>query len=176
MFEFKTGDWVFTTQSGVWQIYRIELFKAFSPSRKALEDKTLVFAKRFIDDTGKAAFTQEFFSPSSLFPVKGEAEHDLDLYIKSHPKLYAKFLRYKPEPINTVFHCRVETPEHQSTEDIADMFPKDVEFTQSEAVEFVDSLGLKSNSYPLWTVEFVSRGTVLRDGYIRYVFNRVLEF
>lgn len=176
MSDFTVGDWVYSTQSGVWQIYRIELFKAFSPSRKALEDKTLIFAKRFTDDNGKAAFTQDFFSLDMLFPVKGEAKLDLDLFIKSHPKMYAKFERYTPKPINMVFHCRIEAPEHLSTEDVADLFPKEVAFTQSEAVEFVESLQLGATNHPLWTIEFVSWGTVLREGYIRYVFYRVLEF
>ncbi|MDD1779923.1 hypothetical protein LRP49_01820 [Enterovibrio sp. ZSDZ35] len=176
MFDFNIGDWVYSTQSGVWQIYRIDEFKAFNPSTKEFEDKSLIFAKRFFDDKGKRAFTQDFFSITSLFPIKGESKLDLDLYIKSHPRLYAKFLRYQPDPIDTVFHCRIDVPEHQSTDDIAGMFPVGVEFSQSEAEQLVNSLGLDAKSTPHWTVEFISRGTVLRDGYMRYVFNRVLEF
>ncbi|SKA58261.1 hypothetical protein [Enterovibrio nigricans] len=176
MFDFTIGDWVYATQSGVWQIYRIDEFRAFNPSTKEFEDKSLIFAKRFFDDKGKAAFTQDFFSITSLFPVKGESKLDLDLYIKSHPRLYAKFNRYNPEPIDTVCQCWIDVPEHQSTEEIADMFPKNVEYTQSEAAQLINALGLDLKSSPHWTVEFISRGTVLRDGYIRYVFNRVLEF
>ncbi|WP_445356227.1 hypothetical protein ACJJI5_10505 [Microbulbifer sp. EKSA008] len=96
------------------------------------------------------------------------------LYLNT--KIYDKFTSFQPKPINSVYSRGIKIPEDRTSDEIANLIPKDEYFTQTEIVDIVDNLGYDTKSYPQWTIQFLSEGTQLVDGYVRYRFNKVFEF
>ena len=172
----KVGDWVRTIKAGIWQVYRIDEFYCINPMTEKVEDKTLVFIKRFVNDSGKRSFTQTVYSPEVLCKLDSEELEDLSGFIDKNKEMYSKFSSYKPKPIDSLYAISFAIPEDKTAKEISDLMPKDKSFTQTEIKEIVDSLGYDTKSYPQWRVQFLSKGTELIDGYVRYKFNQVLEF
>ncbi|WP_444896943.1 hypothetical protein [Microbulbifer sp. SSSA005] len=176
MTDLKIGDWVRTIKAGLWQIYRIDEFNCINPMTEKVEDKTLVFIKRFINDSGKRSFTQDVYSPEVIFQLSSEELNELEEFISEHQDIYDKFTSFQPKPINSVYSRGIKIPEDRTSDEIANLIPKDEYFTQTEIVDIVDNLGYDTKSYPQWTIQFLSEGTQLVDGYVRYRFNKVFEF
>lgn len=170
------GDWVITTNAGIWQIYRIDNFKSIDPLTEKVADKTLIFVKRFINDSGKRSFTETFFSPSLIFKLDQEEVHKLEEFIKDNMDIYEKFNKYKPKPIDSLYSCGIEIPKDKAPEEIAELIPKEKKLTELQIRELVGNLGYDTKSYPQWTIQFISKGTELKDRYVRYKFNKVMEF
>ncbi|WP_445356226.1 hypothetical protein ACJJI5_10500 [Microbulbifer sp. EKSA008] len=84
MTDLKIGDWVRTIKAGLWQIYRIDEFNCINPMTEKVEDKTLVFIKRFINDSGKRSFTQDVYSPEVIFQLSSEELNELEEFISEH--------------------------------------------------------------------------------------------
>lgn len=176
MDKLKIGDWFVSTSAGIWQIYRIDNFKSINPMTDKIEDKTLVFGKRFINDAGKRSFTQNFFSPSLIFKLEGVEIDNLNDFIKDNVEIYEKFEQFEPKPINSIYSVGIETPKDKSPADIASLIPKNKKLNVIQIRELVDSLGFDTKSYPQWTIQFISKGTELHDNFVQYIFNKVLEF
>ena len=175
MSNLNIGDQVITTNAGIWQIYRIDNFKSIDPLTKKVTDKSLIFVKRFINDSGKRSFTETFFSPAFIFKLDKDEVQKLEEFIKENTDIYDKFNKYKPKPIDSLFSCGIEVPKDKTSKEIAELIPKDKKLTELQIRELVDNLGYDTKSYPQWTIQFTSKGTELKDGYVRYEFNKVME-
>jgi len=176
MSDLNIGDWVVTTNTGIWQIYRIDKFKSIDPLTEKVADKTLVFVKRFINDSGKRSFTETFFSPAFIFKLDQDEVKNLEEFINDNMDIYEKFNKYKPKPIDSLYSCGIKIPEDKTSKEVADLMPKDKELTELEIRDVVKSLGYDTKSYPQWRIQFISEGTKLKDEYVRYKFNKVMEF
>mgnify|MGYP003628146672 CR=1 FL=1 len=176
MSDFKIDDWVLSVNSGLWRVYRIDNFKCIDPVSEKLEDKTLIFVKRFVNDSGKRSFTQNVFCPSLLVKIEDEGLSEIEEFIRENKELYKKFEAFKPKLIDSIYARNITAPEDKSASEIAALIPKGKKVTQLDIVRIVEGLGYGSKDYPHWTIQFISKGTELENGFVQYTFGQVLEF
>jgi hypothetical protein len=95
------GEWVEAYSPGVWQV--LKTLSGFYEIRNSLEEpkrisrRTLIFAKRLVDDTWRKAFRVEVYGADLAHPLTAEQRARLDDYLTSHPDVAAEFEAYQPQ-------------------------------------------------------------------------------
>jgi len=89
--DLKSGDWVTTYGSGIWQIYLLLKHQCADPLTGKETFRTTIFSKRFLSSSFKRLFGQGCCDPSFVSKLGSDDQQRLDAYIANNPAVYEKF-------------------------------------------------------------------------------------
>lgn len=171
----KVGDWVRSYSAGIWQVYRILEYKCLNPVTGGEHDKIAVFSKRFVSNSYKRSFKEEFCDPSFVEPLSQNERAELESFISENKKLYEKYLAYEPKGIDCIYNARVGVPESRDSSEITESLSDSELMRDIDICQYLTNLGYNTKAIPAWTVQFVSENFSLADGYLMFKFSRVLK-
>jgi hypothetical protein len=172
----NVGDWVRSYSAGIWQIYRVlEDYKCLDPLTGNETINSTIFSKRFVSNSFRKSFKEECCHPSFVTDLKYEEMKKLEIFIVKNSVLYAKFVKYEPKPIASVYNARIGIPTNRSVEEIARLIPSSESFTALQISPFLQKLGFDTKQLPSWTVQFVSENHQCENGWLVYKFSRVFS-
>jgi hypothetical protein len=172
----NVGDWVRSYSAGIWQIYRVlEDYKCLDPLTGNESINSRIFSKRFVSNSFRQSFKEECCHPSFVTDLKSEEMKKLEKFIVKNSVLYAKFLKYEPKPIASVYNARIGIPTNKSVEEIAGLIPRSESFNELQILPFLQKLGFDTKQLPSWTVQFVSENHQCENEWLVYKFSRVFS-
>lgn len=180
----KIGDWVRSYSSGIWQVYRIvENLEEFDSISKSVEKRSLVFCKRFLNNSFKRSFGSESCHPDFVYGLEKADHEKLLSIINDNPDLFSKFQKYKPKPIDAIYNLSFCVDANSKVSDYQGIFDESEPLDVFEIRAKAESNNLKLRSVPdltneevRWTLQFCSEDHKIVNNRLIYKFTRVLEF
>jgi hypothetical protein len=171
----RIGDWVRVSSPGIWRIYRILRYKHAAIGGPGEADQTTVFAKRFVSNSFKRSFSEGCWHPSLVSKLDSKDFERLTGFIEANGRLHELFERYEPKPLNSVYNARIRIPEDRSAAEVAALFDRSQLIRETDIKSLLTRLGFDTETFPCWTVQFISEDHRCLDDYIVYRFHRVIE-
>jgi len=138
--------------------------------------KTMVFSKRFLNNSLKHSFTEESCSIEFIKPIDKTKYDTLNKSITSNPKKYEDFTNYIPKPIDSIYNAGISHEKGLSIKEIKKRIPKDLELSEFQITPFLQSIGFNTDEMPAWTIQFVSPDHIIHNKTLIYYFKDVLKY
>jgi hypothetical protein len=171
----KVGDWVRVGAPGIWKIYRILTCKRAAIGTCCEDERTLVFAKRFLSKSLKKSFGAECWDPSLVHKLDSGDQKQLAEFIEANGRQHELFERYEPKPIDSIYNARIRIPEDRSAAEVAALFDSSQLIRETDICQSLKELGFDTEDFPCWTIQFTSEDHQCVDNYLVYKFQRVIE-
>jgi len=172
----QLGDWVTSSSSGIWKVYRILDNILIADSSKGTKLISLVFSSRFLSDSYKPLFKSECCSPSLVEKLNEEEMEKLQSFIEENPTKYDMFDKRAPKLVDGFHDTFFSKPTDKTVEEIEKYFDPSQKYKASEISNVMSTLNLNWEGNPGWRVEFKSSDHECENGELVYTFNKVLEF
>jgi len=172
----QIGDWVTSSSSGIWRVYRILDNVLIADASKGTNSIDLVFSSKFLSESYKPLFKSECCSPSLVRKLDQNEMNKLQLFIDENPDKFKKFDKRSPKNVDGFCDVFFSRPDDKSAEEITNYFDKNQKYKASEISNLMDTLNLNWAGNPSWRIEFKSSDHECENGELVYTFNKVLEF
>jgi hypothetical protein len=135
-----------------------------------------VLLKRFVSDSFKPSWSQETVDPSVVRPLSKKDAARLETFIANHPDLLARFNEYSPSFV-AIYNARIAGTKGMTRRGVEAKIPGKRFVTELEIDPWLNSLGFDTRKMPpRWTVQFVSPDFRIKDGYLVYRFDKLIEW
>jgi hypothetical protein len=185
LMDIKVGDWVRSYSAGIWQVYRIiENYSDFDQINNQLEYCSLIFCKRFLNNSFKRSFKSECCHPVFVDKLESNDLTKLLRFIDKNQDIYKKFADYNPKPVDAIYNASIIAPEGAGEADLSKELADNNEYNILQIIELLKEKNLYASSVPdlsgsepaKWTAQYVSNDHTIKNNMLSYRFNRVLTF